>query len=90
MAGRMILFAVICFLLYWGWQYYKNAQTNKEKPKNPADFRDSDGDPDALRAYYERKIVEMEERAVMGIENAQEELEKYQEKLKKLNNLKNK
>ena len=46
MAGRMILFAVICFLLYWGWQYYKSTQTNKEKPHNPADFKDSDGDPD--------------------------------------------
>lgn len=83
--GGFILLLVICFLAYWGWQYYKGTQTKKEKSK---DEHDSDGDPDVLRAYYERKIKEMEERVVMGIQQSTEQLEEYKEKLNKLNNLK--
>ena len=93
MGGRMILAAVICFLAYWGWQYYKGAQKQKkskeqDKYRDPSDFKDSDGDPDALEAYYKRKINEMEESSVKGAEDAQEKLEYYKQKLNKLNNLK--
>lgn len=90
--GGFILLLVICFAAYWGWQYYKSTQVTKEKKDkyNPATFDDSDGNPDALKAYYERKIAEMEEKAVRGIESAQEKLEYYKDKLNKLNNLKNK
>jgi hypothetical protein len=61
--GKIILLVVICFLAYWAWEYYKSTQAAKEKKKikDPADFPDIDGDPDVLRAYYERKIHEMEE-----------------------------
>lgn len=91
--GGFILLLVICFAAYWGWKYYKSTQAAKEKDKynkNPSAFKDSEGDPDALEAYYKRKIEEMEEKAVQGIESAQEKLEYYKDKLNKLNNLKNK
>ncbi len=89
--GGFILLLVICFAAYWGWQYYKGTQKAKERDKyDPDKFDDSDGNPDALKAYYERKIAEMEEKTVAGIESAQEKLEYYKEKLNKLNNLKNK
>lgn len=92
--GRMILFAIICFGAYWAWQYYQDGKARQEerlKDKyNPERFNDSDGDPDALKAYYERKINEMEEASVKGVEQAQEKLEYYKQKLEKLNNLRNK
>lgn len=92
--GKLILFLLVCFAAYWASQYYKGGKAREEerlKDKyNPERFNDSDGDPDALKAYYERKINEMEEASVKGAEQAQEKLEYYKEKLKKLNNLKNK
>ena len=92
--GRLILFAAVCFALYWAWQYYQGSSARREekfKDKyNPERFNDSDGDPDALEAYYKRKINEMEERSVSGAEQAQEKLNYYKQKLEKLNNLKNK
>lgn len=89
--GGFILLLVICFAAYWGWKYYKSSREEHLKDKyNPERFDDSDGDPDALRAYYERKINEMEEASVKGAEQAQEKLDYYKEKLQKLNNLRNK
>lgn len=93
MAGKMMFFGIICFLAYWAWQYYKGTQNEKkskeqDKYRDPSDFKDSDGDPDALEAYYKRKISEMEDASVKGIEDAQEKLEYYKQKLNKLNNLK--
>ena len=87
--GGFILLLVICFAAYWGWQYYKSVHTAKEKKDkyNPVAFGE---DPDVLKAYYERKIAEMEEKTVAGIESARERLEYYKDKLNKLNNLKNK
>ena len=92
--GKLILFIIVCFALYWASEYYKGGKARKEerlKDKyNPERFDDSDGDPDALEEYYKRKINEMEEASVKGAEQAQEKLEYYKQKLQKLNNLENK
>lgn len=94
MGGRMILFILICFAAYWAWQYYQGGKQRKEeecKDKyNPGKFNRDVDDPDELELYYKRKIDEMEEASVKGAEAAQEKLEYYKEKLRKLNNLKNK
>lgn len=89
--GGFILLLVICFAAYWGWQYYKSVHNAKEKDKynkNPESFKDTANDPDALEEYYKRKIVEMEEAAVKGAEDAAEKLDYYKQQLTKLNNLK--
>jgi pyruvate/2-oxoacid:ferredoxin oxidoreductase beta subunit len=91
--GKIILLVLIAFAGYWALKYYDGAQKQEDdskKRKWPDDFDNPDGDPDALRAYYENKIAEIENKSVEEIEKAQDKLEHYKDKLNKLKNLKNK
>lgn len=79
--SKIILLIVILFLGYWGLKYY-----NKSSEK--VEVEDESDDIDALIAYYEHKIAEIEKLSVDGISKAEKELERFKDNLDKLNKLK--
>ena len=97
MAGRMILFAVICFLLYWAWAYYKARPKEECKEKEPDYSRgaatsasSNASKVDELIADFNKKIADIESKSVEEIQRSESILNFYKAELEKLNNLKNK
>ncbi len=87
--GKLILLIIVCFGAYWAWQTYKEGQKKKEDNKTkPIVNQDGHESVDALMAYYNRKISEIESKSVEEIKRSQELLDLYKKELDKINNLK--
>lgn len=87
---KILALLVIIVALYWANKYHKATEAAKKK-KEKDDERFSSVGPhsvDELRAYYKRKIDEIESKSIEEIEKLQTSLDDYKSELEKINNLK--
>lgn len=90
--GKIVLFVVVSFALYWGIRYKKASQKKEvesKEPDPPNNFGYQVDNADRLREYYQKKVKELQEKCEQGVKYSKENLQMYQEELKKLNNLNN-
>lgn len=89
--GKLILFAIICFAIYWATKYYKARPKEKENDysKGATSVAPESSEVDELIANFNKKIAEIESKSVEEIKKQEHLLQYYKQELQKLTNLKN-
>jgi len=84
--GKLILFAAVCFAVYWGYTFYKKTTTNNLKEYDPLT-----GHPvsvDDLILYFKNKIDTIEADTMIKSKTAESNLAEYKRQLEECYKLK--